>query len=85
MRMQHTIIPQTGLAPIGFSQFFPGSLDLTNFVVRSRRAVVRRLSLADSLESPNLGIQESGNLESKKAQNSQNGNLFSLKCQQGPD
>ena len=57
---------------MGFSRYCPSSLDLTNFVVRSCRGAVvelprscrgavRWLSLADSLESGNLEIQESGN------------------------
>ena len=31
------IVPQTGLALMGFSRYCPSSLDLTNFVVRSCR------------------------------------------------
>ena len=57
------VVPQTGLALIGCSRYCPSSLDLTNFVVRSRRGAVRQLSLADSLESGNMGIWKSRNLE----------------------
>ena len=70
--MQQGKISQAGLALMGFSQHCPSSMDLTNFEVcghggatveLSRR--MRWLSLADSLESGNLEIRESGNLESR--------------------
>ena len=71
------VIPQTGLALMGFSRYCPSSLDLTNFLVRScRRAVAEpcagwksgnpEIQEAGNLgiQEPagNLGIQESGNL-----------------------
>ena len=62
-KQSEALIPQTGLALMGFSRYCPSSLDLTNFVVRSRRGAMRELSLAGSLESGNLEIQESRNLE----------------------
>ena len=68
-----TVIAHTGLALMGFSQSCPSSLDLTKFVVRSRRGAMRQLSVADSLESRILGIWKSRNLEiwdPKKKKNS---------------
>ena len=49
---------------MGFSRYCPSSvnLDLSNFVVQSPRGSVRRLSLADSLEFRNMGIQEAANM-----------------------
>ena len=46
---------------MGFSRYCPSCLDLTNCVVRIRRGAVHRLSLADSLESGNMGIWNAGN------------------------
>ena len=54
---------------MGFSRYCPSSLDLTNFVVQSRRGVVCRLSLADSLESGNMGIWKSRSLEIQESRN----------------
>ena len=54
---------------MGFSRYCPSSLDLTNFVVRSCRGAVPRLSLADNLESGNLGIWKSRNLEIWESKN----------------
>ena len=66
LRNEWNNIPQTGLALMGFSLYCPSSLDPTNFVVQCCRGAVRRLSLADSLESGNLELWESGNLESQQ-------------------
>ena len=60
-------IHQKGLALMGFSRYCPSSLDLTNFVVRScRGAAAEPCPGYLWLTALNLGIQESGNLESKK-------------------
>ena len=84
-----SITPQTVLALMGFSRYRPSYLDLTDFVVRGHGGATAeparslcRLSLADSLESGNLEIQESGIHKNQKFKNSQNENLFCPKLWQ---
>ena len=66
-------IPQTGLAPMGFSRCCPSSLDLTNFVVRRCRggaAEVSRRCRGRCAGRPKSGrglAQEFGNLETWKS------------------
>ena len=64
------VIPQTGLALMGFSRYCPSSLDLTNFVVRSCRGTAAEG--APAISGPGLAqarfleIWKSGNLKIHK-------------------
>ena len=55
------VIPQTGLALMGFSRYCPNSLDLLHFVVPERRG-----SIPEPRRSHRGGIWKSENLESKQ-------------------
>ena len=69
------LVPQTGLALMGFSRYCPSSLDLTNYVVRKCRGgvvevswTVRRPAQVRPRPGPGLGlgIWKSGDLEFQK-------------------
>ena len=78
-RTASTLIPQTGLALMGFSRYCPSSLDLTNFVVRRCRggvAEVPRRCRGRCAGRPKSGpglaqasVWESGNLGTRKSRN----------------
>ena len=92
------MIPQTGLALMGFSRYCPSSLDLTNFVVRECRGATAEECSSRSKSAQAWPRPRSGNLEIwgpgnpemwdptvQKNKKSQNTNPFCPKCWQGLD
>merc|ERR1712185_606453 len=89
------LIPQTGLALMGFSRYCPSSLDLPHFVVRECRGATAEECSSRSRwpkpgQGPDFGNLGPGNPEIwnpkvLKIEHSQNPNPFCPKCRQGLD